>query len=296
MSLPSPGPLLPPEEGRDGLLAVVIASLSLLAVLALMLVLSTDRAAGGWTRAVSGEMTVLVSPRAEETGADAAARAAQTLAAVAGVSEAAALPREEAEALLRPWLGESLPADLPLPHLVTVTLDPDQPADPQALRRALAQTGIRATVDDHSLWRGDVARSARLVRGLGGLAAVLTVLASVAAVAFAVRAGVRGRAELMAVLSLSGASDGHIAGLFQRRYGLVVLAASAGGTALALLLAALLMAAGAGQGSLAAVPLRLPDLLVVSPWPLLTATLAVVTARLMVLGLLAIGRRRSLAG
>ena len=57
----------------------------------------------------------------------------------AEVEEAAALDRKAAADLLRPWLGDAVLPDLPLPHLVTVRLDPDAPASAVSLSRALAE-------------------------------------------------------------------------------------------------------------------------------------------------------------
>jgi cell division transport system permease protein len=61
------------------------------------------------------------------------------------VTEAEAMDRKTAEALLRPWLGDAVLPDLPLPHLVTVRLDADAPASAVSLSRALAQAGLDAT-------------------------------------------------------------------------------------------------------------------------------------------------------
>jgi cell division transport system permease protein len=116
---------------------------------------------------------VQVRPRVGETGDAAAARAAETLAGVTGREEAEAMDRKTAEALLRPWLGDAVLPDLPLPYLVTVRLDADAPASAVSLSRALAEAGLDASVDDHSLWRGEVERSAALITALspGGLPA-----------------------------------------------------------------------------------------------------------------------------
>ena len=81
------------------------------------------------------------------------------------------MDRKAAEALLRPWVGEAALPDLPLPYLVTVRLDPKAPASAPTLSRALAEAGLDATVDDHSLWRGEVERSAGVITALAGASA-----------------------------------------------------------------------------------------------------------------------------
>jgi len=272
-------PLLPRDAGGEAWLTSLIAALCFLACLSAVGAVSADRAAHGWARQLQAEATVQVRPRVGETGAEAAARAAQTLAGVEGVSEAEAMDRETAEALLRPWVGDAVLPDLPIPYLVTVRLDQAAPASAVTLGRALAEAGLDATVDDHSQWRGEVERSARLITLLAAVAFLLTAGAAGSAVAYATRAGMAAQAGVINTLSLNGASDGAIAGLFQRRYGLLAAGAGAIGAGVAMSLVAALRLLGGTGGVTPALPLAWSDLLIFSPCPLLAATVAVVAAR-----------------
>ncbi len=271
--------LLPRDAGGEAWLAGLIAVLCFLACLSAVGAVSADRAAHGWARELRSEATVQVRPRVGETGAEAAARAAQTLAGVEGVSEAEAIDRETAEALLRPWIGDAVLPDLPIPHLVTVRLDPTAPASAVTLGRALAEAGLDATVDDHSLWRGEVERSAGLITLLAAAAFLLTAGAAGAAVAYATRAGMAAQSGVINTLSLNGASDGAIAGLYQARYGLLAAGAGAIGALVAMLLIAALRFLGGAEGVTPALPLAWSDLLILSPCPLLAGTVALVAAR-----------------
>ncbi|HEX2802313.1 MAG TPA: ABC transporter permease, partial [Phenylobacterium sp.] len=151
-----PAPFLPERETREGALIFVVAVLCFLACLTAMGVLAADRAARGWTGQITGAATVIVRPRGGETPDAAAARAAEALAGVPGVSEARALEPQKAYDLIRPWLGDiSDLADLPVPRLVEITLDGAHPADAAVLDKALKAQGIDAAVDDHSLWIKD---------------------------------------------------------------------------------------------------------------------------------------------
>lgn len=270
--------LLPRDAGGEAWLAGLIAVLCFLACLSAVGAVSADRAAHGWARELRSEATVQVRPRVGETGAEAAARAAQTLAGVEGVSEAEAMDRETAEALLRPWIGDAVLPDLPIPHLVTVRLDPTAPASAVSLGRALAEAGLDATVDDHSLWRGEVERSAGLITLLAAAAFLLTAGAAGAAVAYATRAGMAAQSGVINTLSLNGASDGAIAGLYQARYGLLAAGAGAIGALVAMLLIAGLRFLGGAEVT-PALPLAWSDLLILSPCPLLAGTVALVAAR-----------------
>ena len=271
--------LLSRDAGGEAWLAGLIAVLCFLACLSAVGAVSADRAAHGWARQLRAEATVQVRPRVGETGAEAAARAAQTLAGVEGVEEAAAMDRETAEALLRPWIGDAVLPDLPIPYLVTVRLDPAAPASAVTLGRAMAEAGIDATVDDHSLWRGEVERSAGLITLLAAAAFLLTAGAAGAPVAYATRAGMAAQSGVISTLSLNGASDSTVAGLFQVRYGLLAAGAGAIGALVAMLLIAGLRFLGGAEGVTPALPLAWGDLLILSPCPLLAATVALVAAR-----------------
>lgn len=273
------GPLIPRDVGGERQLASVIAILCFIACLAALAAAAADRAAQGWAGRLQAEATVQVRPQVDETGAAAAARAAETLAGVEGVAEAQALSRAEAEALLRPWLGEAVLKDIALPHLVTVRLDPARPARPEALSRALAEAGLDAAVDDHSLWRGEVERSAMMVSGLAVGVFLLAALAAGMAVAYATRAGMVARRQVVDILSLNGATDRRIAWLFQRRFALIAAIAGAGGAVGAAVVLSVFRAVTGEHGFGAVLPLAWSDLLILSPCPLLAATVAVLAAR-----------------
>ena len=283
-------PILPRDGGGESWLAAVIAVLCFLACLSAVGALSADRAAHGWARQLRSEATVQVRPRVDETGAEAAARAAQTLAGVDGVEEAEAMDRQTAEALLRPWVGDAVLPDLPLPHLVTVRLDRDAPASAVSLSRALAEAGVDATVDDHSLWGGEVERSAALITALAVAAFLLTAGGAGAAIVYATQAGMAAQRGVIETLSLNGATDGRVAGLYQTRYALLAAGGGAAGTLAAMALVAGLRLLGGADGVTPALPVAWSDVLMLSPCPLLAATVALVAARMTALARLRGGR------
>ena len=276
-----PGPLLPPRDARDGALVFVVAVLCFLACLTAFAALAANRAAHGWTAQLSGSATVVVRARINETPDSAAARAAETLAGVRGVVEAQALPREKAEALLAPWIGaEALVDDLPTPRLVTLELDPKAPPTATILDRALRAAGIDATVDDHSRWIADIERAADIARfaALGVFA--LIAAATAAVIAFATRAGLAARRDVIEVLHFSGAEARFIASLFQNRFATMGALAGLLGGAGAAIIGALARYFGGGAGVVPVLPLAWIDLLAALPAPVLAALIAGVSARL----------------
>lgn len=270
-----PAPFLPEKDARDGALIFVVAVLCFMACLTAMGVIAANRAAHAWTGQLTGEATVIVRPRGGETPDAAAARAAEALSGTAGVTEARALEPAKAYDLIRPWLGDvSDIEDLPVPRLVAVTLDGRHPADAPKLRAALAAQNVDATVDDHSIWIKDIRRAGRLVGGLGAGVFLLIAAAAGAVVAFATRAGLAARRDVVEVLHLAGAEDGFIARLFQVRFARVAGQAGLIGAVMAAALGAGLRVAGGGAGLTPALPLAWSDLLAVIPCPLLAALVA----------------------
>ena len=274
-------PLLPVSDARDRGLVFVVATLCFLACLTTLAVLVANRATQGWTTQLQSQATVVVRPRANETPDSAAARAAEALASVSGVVEARALEKSQAEALVAPWLGDIGDLDdLPIPRLVTVELDPRSPATSNDLNRALKAQGLDALVDDHSIWTKDIARAANLARGFGIGIFVLIISAAGAVIAFATRAGLRSRRDLVEVLHLVGAQDIYIARLFQERFAQMAgWAGSLGAIGAALIGAALRLTMDRSDLALT-LPIAWGDLLALLPCPLIAALIAAVVARL----------------
>jgi cell division transport system permease protein len=279
-------PLLPPADARDRLLIFVIAALCFLAGLTAVAALGANRAASGWQSQLRGSATVLVRPKAGETADAAAARAAETLSGVKGVVQAAALERQQAEALLKPWLGDEVLADLPVPRLVTLELDPKHPAKLGDLDVALATAGIDATVDDHSLWTRDIVRAAWDARAAALAMAVLLAGITAAVIALATRATLTAQRPVVEVLHLSGAEDGFIAGLFQIRFARLAVIGGVYGGAVVLVMSAALRLTGGARGLTPALPIAWSDLLAPAVIPLLAGLIGAIAARAAALRLL----------
>lgn len=277
-----PASFLPDEDARDPALLFVIGVLCFLACLTALGVLAADRAASGWSGQLRSEATVIVRAQGGETPDAAAARAAEVLAGVAGVSEARALEKEKAYELIRPWLGDVAADldDLPVPRLVAVGLDRRKPATAATLSAALKGQGLDAVVDDHSVWLKDIRHAAGVVRWTGVVIFLLIAGAAGAVVAYATRAGLAARRDVVEVLHLTGAEDAQIANLFELRFARVAAIAGAAGALTAGGLGGGLRLIGGGDGITPALPIAWIDLLAVLPCPVLAAIVAAVAARL----------------
>ena len=283
-----PAPLLPPEDARDGALVFVVAVLCFIACLAAVAALGANRAANGWRTQLTGSATVIVRPSASETADAAAERAAEALSAIRpGVTEAAVLEKEKAEALLAPWLGSGdVLEDLPVPRLVSVDLDAKAPASVAVMDKALKAAGVDATIDDHSLWLKDVLRAGVLAQIAAFIAAGLITAAAAAVIAFATRAGLAARRDLVNVLHFAGAEDGFIAGLFQVRFARMAALAGLLGAGAAAMIAAAARLFGGGAGLTPVLPLAWSDLLILPICPVIAGLVAAAAARFTAMALL----------
>jgi cell division transport system permease protein len=284
-----PAPLLPRGDGRDWTLLFVVAALSFLAGLAAVAGLAGERAAEGWRTELAGSATVIVRAQGTESPDEAAARAAEAIAGVRGVVEARALDKAKADALLSPWIGAgALPADLPVPRLVTVELSRTAPASGADIETALKAHGLDATVDDHSRWTTDIMRAGVVIRSgaLGLFGLVLAVLGAV--IGFATRQGLAARHDVVEALHLSGATDGFIAQLFQARFARSAAQAGLVGALLAIAVAGAVKVLGPDEG-LAFLPIAWRDLAAPAPFPLMGALVAAITARMTAMAVLKAG-------
>ena len=254
----------------------MVAVLCFLACLTVVAALGANRAANGWRTQLLDSATVIVRPSANETADAAAERAAAALSAIRpGVTEAAVLEKEKAEALLAPWLGSGdVLDDLPVPRLVSVDLDPKAPASVAAMEKALKANDVDATIDDHSLWLKDVLHAGVMARF-----AALGAAATAAVIAFATRAGLAARRDLVNVLHLAGAEDSFIAGLFQARFARMAALAGLLGAGAAAMIAAGLRLFGGGAGLTPVLPLAWSDLLVLPICPVIAGLVAAAAAR-----------------
>lgn len=275
-----PGPLLPRGDRRDNALLAAIIILTALACMAALSALAANRAARGWIGELGGAATVIVRPSGQDTPDQAAAKAAEALAAYPGVVEARALSAGEVNALLTPWLGQAADlADLPTPRLVDLRLDRRHPPDAAGMQKLLGQMRVDATVDDHRAWTGAIEATAEVARW--GAVAVCALVAACAGamITFATRAGLESRHEMIEVLHLTGARDNHIADVFASRAALRAFQAAVIGAAAAALVGVAIRLAGGPAGLVPFLPLAWIDLVALLAAPPIVAALAALAAR-----------------
>jgi len=267
-----------------------LAAMVFLAVLALAGALALDRAVSHWREGVSTRLTVRIADQPGQPMAQRVQAAVDLLRAMPGMGRVTPLDRGGVAALLRPWLGElgseHLSEALPLPGVIDVELLPGQALSVSALATRLQNAVPGAQLDDPKPWLDRLVNLARLLQGVGFGVVLVVGLAAMMLVVFATRASLAVRRDTIEVLHLIGAEDAYVARQFQRHVSRLAMLGGLGGWLLALVLLVLirLLAGNVGQG-------MLPDMgLAWWHWPLLLGLpllgwmLAVLTARLTVLG------------
>lgn len=249
-----------------------------------------DEILSGWSRAVTGTVTVQIpslGPTAELEDEQArTSRAARTLEALPNVASTRVLTNSEIDALIAPWLGEDMTsADLPLPALIDIALTDDSVRAVDDLRQAITAVVPDAIVDDHRRWFEHLIELTEGFRVLAIGATFVVVVALALTIVHATRASLAEFSEVISVLHFIGARDMYVANQFAKRTFSSAFRGCAGGfiAGSASLLAIGWLARNVESGFLPEVELGLAFWLTIPSVALLAALLAMATAFFTVL-------------
>ncbi|HET9427593.1 MAG TPA: FtsX-like permease family protein [Allosphingosinicella sp.] len=275
-----------PEGRLAGPMPWVIAIMMFLTVLAAAAGLGLAGAAGRLDAQIGSRVTIQIVEANPQVRDRQAAAVTASLARLPGVSAVRLVPQEEIQDMLEPWLGPvGVEADLPVPALIDVDLDPSGQLDLAELRAAAMAAAPSARADQNAQW---LAPLVSLIAALKWLAAGLVLLmvgATTATVVLAARAALDTHRQTIEILHLMGATDVQIARLFQRR---IALDALFGGLIGFILAAIVLFVLGRrlsalGSELLGSTAISLEFGVVLLVLPLFGVLLAMLVARLTIL-------------
>ena len=275
-----------PEGRLAGPMPWVIAIMMFLTVLAASAGLGLAGAAGRLDDQIGSRVTIQIVEANPQLRDRQAAAATASLARLPGVSSVRLVPQEEIQDMLEPWLGPGgVEADLPVPALIDVDLDPAGGMDLAQLSAATVAVAPSARLDENAQW---LAPLVSLIAALKWLAAGLVLLmvgATTATVFLAARAALDTHRQTIEILHLMGATDVQIARLFQRRIALDALFGGLVGFLLAgivlFLLGQRVSALGSELLGSTAISLEIGAILLILP--LFGVLLAMLVARLTIL-------------
>ena len=175
----SKAPIVPPGSVTGRSLTVVIGIMVFLASLTAGAVYMVNQSASAWLRDVASEVTVQVRPEgSKEEVEKTASDVVRFLTGQIGVRRVSLLTLDQSAELVEPWLGQvSAVKDLPLPRLVAVQINRDNPPDTGVLRAALLSKYPTASLDDHRAWQSQIRRVTGSL-AMAGLAIIALVAAA----------------------------------------------------------------------------------------------------------------------
>ena len=273
----------------------IVALMVFLAALALAGAMVLGSSAGRWQSGHSDRMTVQVPPVEDSfdnarATIDRAAAVAEVLRGAAGIADARHLERHELVVLLEPWLGTgNVSPELPLPGLIDVVVAPGASPDPRALELRLADVAPGVRVDAHGQWLGRLAATALTLQVVAVIVVLAIAAAAAATVVFSTRTSLAVHRETIEVLHLIGAHDGFVARAFERNALWMGLRGGLIGLGLGALTFVVVgqVSAGLEAPLMPRFSLTPGGLMVLGSLPLVSAAIAMVTARFTVLRALA---------
>jgi cell division transport system permease protein len=245
-TIPAATSIVPRDSIAGRSLTAVVAIMTFLASITTGAALLVVSAASDWQSEVGREVTIQVRPLPGRNIDNDVRNAVEITGAAAGVAEVRAFTKEESARLVEPWLGAGLALeDLPIPRLIVVKLAAGARPDFATLRQVLAARVPTASLDDHRHWIGRMRTMAGTAIVAGITVFILVLAATVFSVAFATRGAMAANRPIVEVLHYVGATDGFIAGQFQRHFLILGFKGGAIGGGVAILLFGLTEAADA---------------------------------------------------
>lgn len=217
---PSAYPLLNTRHDNARTLITVLAIMAFLASLSLVFALSSQRLKTNWQAELGKSATLQImidNPDMRTLKIDLAMTILNTEFPNAKIKT---IQTDEANALLKPWLGNvKLPQDLPIPTLITIDFEDPNTLNAEDLKSKLSAEGIISEVDDHSRWSDQINQTGRGLLASATALLVLIFLACAAVSAFATQAALSAQRDVIRVLIQVGTSDNFITKLFIRQAG-----------------------------------------------------------------------------
>jgi cell division transport system permease protein len=212
-------PIVPAGSVTGRSLTLVITIMCFLACLTAGAVYMMNQSASAWMHDIASEVTVQIEAK-ERTDMDKlVADVSRFLSQRAGIAAARPLSAADSAQLLEPWLGQTdALAALPIPRIIAVELDRNNPPDFDQLRASLDKEFKGVTLDDHRRWQAQIRTITRSF-ALGGLAILLLVgAATTAVIVSATKSAMASNRDIVEVLHFVGATDRFIAREFERHF------------------------------------------------------------------------------
>ena len=285
---------LPLNSGSGtGFLRLLVALMTVLAVLAVSATFVLSGMKDRWTSGLENKASIEIpaqSPegrvRDRESVAYLTQKIVEILKSSPSIMDIRVMSEKEIAALVSPWLGDDLATDvIPMPGLIAISFDPRIDNNTDALQDRLHKVAPDIRLDTHESWLADVLSFAGALQLTALIVTLVIGATTVAAIAGAVRSRIAIHREELELLHLMGASDSYVTRQFQRHTLIVALQGAVIGLLSAGLLI-LIISWMSGEMNAAFLPdFRMSGLQKTAIFlsPLMVALIAVITARQTVL-------------
>ena len=195
-------------------------------ICALMVFIATLATTGGmtaynslqlWQKSVAESLTVQIPTYDEEGNArnelvyKDIENTLMLLRTTPGVAGAMVLTDEQMQELMVPWLGtDASVSDLPLPKLIDVNVDANNPPLLEQLKADLAEKVPGAILDSHRIWLGDLVKLASALLSLVCLILLLLFITITVAIVYITNASLSIQEYELSLLHMLGAQDLYI--------------------------------------------------------------------------------------
>lgn len=202
--------------------------ISMLMVFIAVLILAGGMAAvstlNTWSATVSGSMTVQIPvtddkglPR-DEVLSDDIELVLTVLRTSPGVMGAKVLDQEQMAALMAPWIGDKTDIEgLPLPKVIDVSIDTQNPPDIDKLTEDLSEQVPMAQLDSHRMWLGGLIDLANGCIKVTGFILLLLFLTTAFTVIYAAKTSLSVHKNVISLVHMMGANDSYIAWQYATR-------------------------------------------------------------------------------
>lgn len=200
------------------MLMVFIASLTIAGGL------TAYRGLSDWNTDVSGAMTVQI-PTTDAKGNpigdlidDQIEKTLTILRTSPGIMGARLLDNEQMNRLMTPWIGENADiAGLPLPKVIDVSIDPENPPIFNQLSQELVEQVPSAILDTHRIWLDNLIAMANGFMKLTVFILALLILTTAFTVIYSSRTGLGVHKKVIRLIHMMGANDLYIAWQYASR-------------------------------------------------------------------------------
>jgi cell division transport system permease protein len=284
------------EDDSAIFLMLLVGLMAFLATISLTSSVALNALTQGWSEGLENKVTIVI-PTEKENGDLRAQRDIKSLQSSVQellkdapyILDLEIIEETEMQEMVRPWLGSALDVDdIPMPGLLSVSLNPKEPKSLALLRNSLDGMKDNISIETHESWLADLFQLAGSLSFTAFFIVIIIGATTIAAIAGATKSRFEIFRQDVELLHLMGARDHYITRQFQRQATVLALKGAMVGTVVAIFLLLLIgWAASYDTGAL------LPDfefttahLILLGLVPIVTCTIAALSARYTVLRVL----------